>query len=124
MGEGIKYSSSLDWYHGIAQLQMPVGFIMESIMQTGVLIVTQNEDIQNPLMMFNDCDKMTVFSEVRPGDVVTTHVVLKSFRNGVAKYEGTASVADKKVCEMDFTLIHPDEIRKFSERLKERMSKE
>ncbi|MCI8418868.1 MAG: hypothetical protein HFI33_15455 [Lachnospiraceae bacterium] len=123
IGLGTKYSSFLDWYYKLCGLQMPAGFVMESIMQTGVLIVTQRDEIQNPLMMFNNCNKMSIFAEVRPGDVLKTHVVLESFRNGIAQYTGTAMVKDKKVCEMSFTLIHPDEIRKFSERLNERRIK-
>lgn len=120
IGIAEKYSSSLDWYYKYNNTFMPFGFLMESIMQTGVLIVTQREDISNPLMMFNDCDQLDIFSAVRPGDVLKTYVTLKSFRNGVAKYDGTAVVGDRKVCEMRFTLILPDEIKKFSERLAER----
>ena len=120
VGIAEKYSSSIDWYYRYKKLYMLFGFLMESIMQTGVLVVTQSEKIGNPLMMFNDCEMLEIFKAVRPGDVLKTHVVLKSFRNGVAKYEGIAAVGEEKVCEIRFTLIHPDEIRKFSERLMER----
>ncbi len=120
IGEGIKYSTFLDWYQRLNGFCMPAGFVMESIMQTGVLILTQNNGIQNPLMMFNDCKKMSFLLEVRPGDILKTYVTLKNFRNGVAKYYGVAAVDDKRVCEMSFTLIYPDEIRKFSKRLEER----
>lgn len=123
-GKGRKYSSFLDWYYKFGELEMPVGFVMESIMQTGVLIVTQRDEIQNPLMMFNNCNQMRFFAEVRPGDILKTYVVLKSFRNGMAQYTGTATVGDKKVCEMSFVLIQPDEMKKFSECLNERRIKD
>lgn len=119
-GVAWKNSSSLDWYYKYDNSMMPVGFIMESIMQTGVLIVTQSEKIGNPLMMFNDCSMLEMHSFVSPGDELRTYVTLQSFRNGIAKYSGNAVVEDGLVCNISFTLIHPEEIRKFSERLAER----
>ncbi len=119
-GVGIKYTSSLDWYFRFNEITMPVGCVMEAIMQTGVILVTQDDRIVNPLMMFNDCKCLTVSGTVNPGEVLNTYVELMSFRNGVANYEGRAIVEDKEICSMSFTLIHPDEIAKFSESLKQR----
>lgn len=120
-GIGRKCLSSLDWYFNLNKDSlMPVGFIMESLMQTGVLIVSQRKDITNPLMMFNDCTELELFSGVRPDEELITYVKMNSFRNGVAQYSGEARVGNRIICKMKFTLIHPDEIKKFSERLKQR----
>lgn len=118
---GRKNTSSQDWYFKSflpGDPMMPVGFIMEAIMQTGVLLVTQKEEIKTPLMMFNSCRNIGVYDVVRPGDILNTKVVLKSFRGGVADYIGSAQVGEKMVCRMKFVLIHPDEIQRLSNAIK------
>lgn len=117
VGKGLKLSSSMDWYYGYYGNIMPVGCIMEAIMQTGVLVVTQNEEIKNPLMMFNDCNSLRMHGVVRPGDVIKTHVELRDYRRGVARFEGFAGVDDYLVCVMNFSLLLPEELVKLSERL-------
>lgn len=113
---GIKNVSSQDWYFKMlsdADRKMPFGFVMEAVMQTGVLVVTQQENIRNPLMMFNSCRDVFFYEDIIPGDKLETEVKLRFFRGGVASYAGTAYVNHKTACEMLFTLIHPDEIKKY-----------
>lgn len=93
---------------------MPGVFIMEVMMQTGVFILTTRDEMTEKLMMFYACKSMRIFKAVRPGDVVKSHVVLKSYRQGIASYSGVATVDGEKVCEMEFTLVAPGELKKIS----------
>lgn len=118
---GRKFVSGQDWYfkmHFPGNPVMPGVFIMEAIMQTGVVIVTQDEKVTDPLMMFNGCDDMRIYGEVRPGCVLETHVTLQSYRLGVAKYFGEAFVDEKRVCVMKFTLVSPKDLSTISVSLK------
>ena len=115
---GCKLASTQDWYFKIHFPEYPVMpgvFVMEAIMQTGVFIVTTREDIKEKLMMFHACKSMRMYREVRPGDILNTHVILKSYRGGVASYFGEAFIEDdKKACQMEFTLILPGELKKMT----------
>lgn len=119
---GVKLASSLDWYfkaHFPNDPAMPEGFIMETIMQTGVFIITTLPETDNKLMMFQSCESMKIYGLVRPGDIIDTHVSLKSYRHGIAKYFGEARVGEHQVCSMEFTLISKNEILKVSPQSKE-----
>ncbi len=117
---GKKLASSQDWYfkmHFPNNPVMPGVFLMEALMQTGVFIITTRDEIKEKLMMFHACKSMRMFGSVRPGDVLNTHVVLKSYRNGIACYSGEASVDGTKVCAMEFTLVVPGELERVSPRV-------
>lgn len=119
--KGYKNVSSQDWYFDKSKRnEMPVGFLMEAIMQTGVLLVSQRKEITDPLMMFNGCKRLDILNVVRPGSQLRMTVKLKLFRGGIANYIGWAYVEDKKICEMEFMLIHPGELSKLSSAMSER----
>ena len=113
---GRKLASTQDWYFKIHFPEYPVMpgvFVMEAVMQTGVFIVTSRENIKEKLVMFHACKSMRMYGEVRPGDILNTHTILKSYRRGVANYFGEAFIKDdKRVCQMEFTLVLPGELRK------------
>lgn len=120
---GRKLASTQDWYFKIHFPEYPVMpgvFVMEAMMQTGAFIITTREDIDEKLMMFHSCKSMRMYAEVRPGDILSTHVTLKSYRGGVANYFGEAFIEEgKKVCQMEFTLILPGELKKTAPKAKD-----
>lgn len=116
---GRKMVSSQDWYfkmHFPGNPVMPGVFVMEALMQTGVFIITTRNLYSEKLMMFHACNSMRMYGEVRPGSVLDTEVTLTSWRGGIAKYEGKAFVENRKICEMNFTLIMPSELKKITPR--------
>ena len=91
---GTKAVSSQDWYLRMnpeANPAMPAGFLLESLMQTGVLILTTLPESKNPLMMFQGCQNIEIQGRAYPGDLIETHVQLRSYRHGVAKFYGEAT---------------------------------
>lgn len=118
---GRKAVSSLDWYfkiHFPGNPIMPGVFLMELMQQTGMLIVTTMPETRTNLLLFHACDSMRMYGSARPGDLLSAHVVLESFRHGVAKFSGEVVAcapkekADTLVCKMEFTLVSPDCILK------------
>lgn len=114
---GRKLVSSQDWYlkmHMPGDPYMPFGFIMEAMMQTGVVSVTAREESDDKLMMFQSCEELKIYRFVRPGDVMETYTRLISYKRGIAKFEGTCFVREQQVSEMKFTLIMANVFKTYS----------
>lgn len=116
-----KTVSSLDWYfkvHFPGDPVMPGVFLMEVMQQTGMLIVTTMPESKTKLLLLHSCESMRIYRSARPGDVLSAHVILESYRYGVAKCSGSVTVYDnlekdeKVVCEMKFILVAPGSIVK------------
>lgn len=116
---GKKMVSSQDWYfkmHFPGNPVMPGVFVMEAIMQTAAYILTTRDDVNDKLVMFNGCNSMRLFDSVYPGNILETNAKLKSYRNGVAFFNGKGVVNEKTVCTMDFTMVLPNILSKFNEK--------
>ena len=109
---GEKFASSQDWYFGkctSSDPTMPAGFLMEAVMQTGVLAVTTLPTVKEKLMMFHSCDTLAVCDVIRPGngcqvEFISTwcsKVLWRSKNSRKWTWGGT-------LLKMSFTLISPD----------------
>lgn len=91
---------------------MPVAFILESILQTCVFVITSSPEMVSTLLLFSGCKVRTNSQPVKPGERMETYARLERYRNGVFSGFGYASVIGKLFCEMEFTLVSPDCMRK------------
>ena len=110
---GTKHASLQDWYfkiHFPGDPMMPGVFVMEAVMQTGLFIISTIPEKQHVKFVFRECSKVKLFRSVRPGDVLYTDVMLESYKRGVARFKGKAYVNDELACNMDFTMVAPQEL--------------
>jgi 3-hydroxyacyl-[acyl-carrier-protein] dehydratase len=102
-----------DWYfkyHFPGNPIMPGVFQMEAIMQTGGLIINTLPEKKELIQYFGGCKSVKVNESVHPGDILKTYAELKTYKRGIAWFEGKAMLGDKVSCKLTFYLIIPDEL--------------
>lgn len=115
--EGEKHITEDEWYfqyHFPGNPIMPGVFQMEAIMQTGGLIINTLPEKEQIKLYFSESKSTKIYGSVVPGDILKTYVEMKSFRRGIAWFDGKVEVNDKITCKMQFSLIAPDELVKMT----------
>lgn len=110
---GEKAVSGLEWCiqrRSSSETILPMGFVMESILQTGVFVVTALDEVSDMLATFHSCKAVQIGSDVHPGEQISTYAKLISYRGGVANYSGLAVSNGALICKMRFTLVWPGEM--------------
>lgn len=111
---GIKNLTQNEWFfpvHFPGDPCMP-GFLQaEALTQVCALTILTMEGNKGKQVLLLSCDKLRLFQKVRPGDVMILETELISYRHGIAKGKGRATVDGKLVCscEMTFTLSDSEE---------------
>ena len=111
---GIKNLTQNEWFfpvHFPGDPCMP-GFLQaEALTQVCALNILTIEGNKGKQVLLLSCDKLRLFQKVRPGDVMLLETELVSYRHGIAKGKGRATVEGKLVCscEMTFTLSDSEE---------------
>lgn len=84
---------------------MPGVLIIESLAQTGALLMskTLDADISNTVIFFLGVDKARFRRPVRPGDVLEMPVQIVKNRRGVFMFEGEARVNGVRVADASFS---------------------
>ncbi len=84
---------------------MPGVLQVEALAQTGCIMLTEMhiEDPDNNLIVFTNINKAKFRKSVVPGDQLMMEVFLTNRRRNFTTMEGTATVDDKVVCELEAT---------------------
>ena len=111
---GVKNLTQNEWFfpvHFPGDPCMP-GFLQaEALTQVCALTILTMEGNKGKQVLLLSCDKFRLFPKVRPRDVMILETELISYRHGIAKGKGRATVDGKLVCscEMTFTLSDSEE---------------
>ena len=111
---GVKNLTQNEWFfpvHFPGDPCMPGYLQAESLAQVCALTILTMEGNKGKQVLLLSCDKLRLFKKVRPGDVMILETELISYRHGIAKGKGRATVDGKLVssCEMTFTLSDSEE---------------
>ena len=111
---GVKNLTQNEWFFPVHFPRDPCmpGFLQaEALTQVCALTILTMEGNKGKQVLLLSCDKLRLFQKVRPGDVMILETELISYRHGIAKGKGRATVDGKLVfsCEMTFTLSDSEE---------------
>lgn len=87
--------------HFPGQPVMPGVLILESLAQTGALILHSMEENEHKMLYLAGADKVRFKKPVVPGDVLVNDVRLIWYRRGFGRIQCTASVNDEVVAEAE-----------------------
>lgn len=87
--------------HFPGQPVMPGVLILESLAQTGALILHSMEENEHKMLYLAGADKVRFKKPVVPGDVLINDVRLLWYRRGFGRIQCTASVNDEVVAEAE-----------------------
>jgi 3-hydroxyacyl-[acyl-carrier-protein] dehydratase len=87
--------------HFPGQPVMPGVLILESLAQTGALILHSMEENEHKMLYLAGADKVRFKKPVVPGDVLVNDVRLLWYRRGFGRIQCTASVNDEVVAEAE-----------------------
>ena len=119
--KGYKDLSSDEWFfkvHWPGDPNMPGVLQIESIVQMASLSILTLPNNKSKLMYIHSVEKVIFKKKILPGERLTIETNVLNWKRGIGKFQGSAFVNKKLVCEAIFTLILPDEFYKYSVRNK------
>ena len=92
---------------------MPIGFVMESVMQTGIVLYNSQIDVPEKNMIPVELKNVKVYGKVWPGDILVSNTVFDRSRHGILDFHGLATVETNEVCDFVFRLVSQSCINRF-----------
>ncbi len=108
---GYKNLTFNEWFFPVHFPDDPCmpGFLQaEALGQMFALTLYTLEGNAGKVALLLSCDKLRLFRKVRPGDRLDLETELVSYRHGIAKGKGRATVDGKLVCTCDMEIALSD----------------
>ena len=114
--KGFKNLTANDWFfkcHFPGDPNMPGLLQVEAIVQIAALAILTISGNKGKIMYLSRLTDTKFKKKVIIGDRLDLYAEVISYKRGIAKYYGTGTVKEKKVCEASFELVLADEVNKF-----------
>ena len=114
---GYKDLKSDEWFfkvHWPKDPNMPGMLQVESLVQMAALSILTLEGNKGKLMYLTSANKLKFIKKVVPNSRLHINTKVISYKRGIALMEGNGKVNNELVCFAEFTLILPDEIKKYN----------
>ena len=113
--KGYKNFTANDWFFKchFRRPNMPGLLQVEAIVQLSALAILTLSGNKGKVMYLSKVSNSKFKKKVIIGDRLDIYSEVISYKRGIAKFHGQATVSDDKVCEVDFELVLPDEVDKF-----------
>ena len=114
--KGYKKLTAKDWFfkcHFPGDPNMPGLLQVEAIAQLSALAILTLSGNKGKVMYLSKISNSKFKKKVIIGDRLDLYSEVISYKRGIAKFEGKATVNEYKACEVDFELVLPDEVDKF-----------
>ena len=113
---GLKCFSYNEWFfpaHFDDEPNVP-GFIqVETLVQTFLMSFLSMDDLKGEKTNFLGIDGVKFRRKIIPGDTLTIHAALRSFRRGIATGSAVSFVDDQPACSGDFVVAVPSLLNQF-----------
>jgi len=107
---GLKCFSYNEWFfpaHFDDEPNVP-GFIqVESLVQTFIMSFLSMDDLRGQKTNFIGINNAKFKRKIIPGEILTIHSILQSFRRGIATGSALSFVGDEPACSADFVVAVP-----------------
>jgi 3-hydroxyacyl-[acyl-carrier-protein] dehydratase len=116
MASGVKCFSYNEWFFPAHFDDEPVvpGFIqVESLVQTFLMTFLSMENLRGKKTNFLGINNVKFKRKIIPGETLTIHATLESFRRGIATGKAVSFVGEHSACSADLVVAVPDVLDQF-----------
>ncbi len=114
---GYKDLKTNEWFfkvHWPTDPNMPGFLQIEALVQMSSLSILTLPGNKGKIMYLVSANNLKFINKVVPNDRLFLETLVKSYKRGLATCEGVGIVKDKIVCKADFTIILPEEVKKYN----------
>jgi len=113
---GVKCFTYNEWFfpaHFDDEPNVP-GFIqVEALVQTFIMSFLSKEELRGKKTNFIGINNVRFKRKIVPGETLTIHATLQSFRRGIASGSAVSFVGEDQACSADFVVAVPDVLDQF-----------
>ena len=117
LARGYKELKLDEWFfkvHWPSDPNMPGMLQIESLVQMAALSILTLPGNRGKIMYLVSANKLKFVKKILPGDRLNIDTKIKNYKRGMATCEGKGSVKGLTVCQAEFNLILPEEIKNYS----------
>tara|TARA_B110000967_G_C18789641_1_gene512632 strand:+ start:306 stop:761 length:456 start_codon:yes stop_codon:yes gene_type:complete len=114
---GYKNLKKNEWFfkvHWPNDPNMPGMLQIESLVQMASLSILTMPGNKNKVMYLVTANKLKFIKKILPGDKLNINTKVMVYKRGMATCAGRGSVKGQTVCQAEFNLILPEEIKTYS----------
>ena len=113
---GVKCFTYNEWFFPAHFDDEPnvLGFIqVETLVQTFIMSFLSKDELRGKKTNFLGINNVKFKRKIVPGETMTIHATLESFRRGIASGRAVSFVGDDPACSADFVVAVPDVLDQF-----------
>ena len=115
--KGYKDLNNDEWFfkvHWPKDPNMPGMLQIESLVQMSAMAILTLPGNKGKVMYLTTANNMKFIKKILPGSKLVIDTKIRSFKRGLAACEGRGTIKGDLVCKAEFSLILPEEIRKYT----------
>ena len=93
---------------------MPGMLQIEALVQMSSLAILTLPNNKGKIMYLTSSNNLKFIKKVIPNSRLTIETKIKSFKRGIAMCDGIGMIKNDLVCKAEFTLILPDQLKKYN----------
>ncbi len=114
---GYKYFKEDEWFfevHWKNDPNVPGMLQIEALTQMASLSILTIDGNKGKVMYLVSADKLKFLKKITPNSKFMIETSVISYKRGLGKFLAYGSVNNEKVCSAEFTMVLPDELKKYN----------